>query len=165
MRSNLGSINHLRLTVSDIRRAEGYYTPLLKCLGYELVERDVERLAWAGWSSHGLLQWFILSKSQPELAHLQHNRYAVGFHHLAWNTSSREAVDEFHRELIRLGVEVLDAPAEYDYEPGYYAVFFKDPDGLKLEVMHVPESGSKEYWAAFEKHGVNPPKSTAKCQC
>jgi hypothetical protein len=37
------------------------------------------------------------------------------------------------------GVTVLDAPAEYDYEPGYYAVFFTDPDGMKLEFLHVPE--------------------------
>lgn len=33
---------------------------------------------------------------------------------------------------------MLDAPAEYGYEPGYYAVFFSDPDGLKLELVHVP---------------------------
>jgi len=38
----------------------------------------------------------------------------------------------------RIGATILDAPAEYDYTPGYYAVFFADPDGLKLEVVHEP---------------------------
>ena len=33
---------------------------------------------------------------------------------------------------------ILDAPAHYDYTPGYYAVFFADPDGLKLEVVYEP---------------------------
>jgi hypothetical protein len=29
-------------------------------------------------------------------------------------------------------------PQEYTYSPGYYAVFFYDPDGLKLEIVHTP---------------------------
>jgi catechol 2,3-dioxygenase-like lactoylglutathione lyase family enzyme len=60
-------------------------------------------------------------------------------HHFAWNADSREEVDRFHKLLLERGVEVLDPPAEYDYEPGYYAVFFSDPDALKLELVHVPD--------------------------
>ena len=30
-------------------------------------------------------------------------------------------------------------PAEYGYTPGYYAVFFADPDGIKLEVVFEPQ--------------------------
>jgi glyoxylase I family protein len=41
-----GSMNHLRLTVGDIPRAEAFYDPLLRFMGYELVEKDEERLAW-----------------------------------------------------------------------------------------------------------------------
>jgi len=38
-----------------------------------------------------------------------------------------------------MGIAILDAPAEYpEYAPGYYAVFFADPDGLKLEFVHTP---------------------------
>ena len=48
------------------------------------------------------------------------------------------AVDRVHELLVELGADVLDAPAEYDYGPGNYAVFFRDPDGFKLEVVHVP---------------------------
>jgi catechol 2,3-dioxygenase-like lactoylglutathione lyase family enzyme len=36
------------------------------------------------------------------------------------------------------GGSILDAPREYDYVPGYYAVFFADPDGIKLEFVHIP---------------------------
>jgi catechol 2,3-dioxygenase-like lactoylglutathione lyase family enzyme len=36
------------------------------------------------------------------------------------------------------GADILDPPAEYDYDPGYYAVFARDPDGLKIEVVRIP---------------------------
>ena len=36
------------------------------------------------------------------------------------------------------GAELESEPQEYTYEPGYYAVFFYDPDGMKLEIVHVP---------------------------
>jgi glyoxylase I family protein len=40
---------------------------------------------------------------------------------------------------VEAGIPILDPPAEYDYTPGYYAVFFADPDGLKLEVVFEPQ--------------------------
>ncbi len=41
--------------------------------------------------------------------------------------------------MVREGITVLDPPAEYpEYGPQYYAVFFADPDGMKLEVVHEP---------------------------
>ena len=47
-------------------------------------------------------------------------------------------VDERAEWLVREGVEIESPPREYAYSPGYYAVFFYDPDGLKLEILHVP---------------------------
>jgi catechol 2,3-dioxygenase-like lactoylglutathione lyase family enzyme len=44
-------------------------------------------------------------------------------------------------EVLRQnGAAILDAPAEYPYFPGYYAVYFTDPDGLKLEFVFWPQS-------------------------
>lgn len=39
---------------------------------------------------------------------------------------------------LRTHISHADAPQEYDYTPGYYAVFFADPDGMKLEVVYEP---------------------------
>jgi glyoxylase I family protein len=47
-------------------------------------------------------------------------------------------VDERARWLRERGFEVESGPQEYDYTPGYYAVFFYDPDGIKLELLHRP---------------------------
>jgi glyoxylase I family protein len=67
-----------------------------------------------------------------------YDRYAVGVHHVAFKAPSREAVDERYEWLKRQGAEIESPPREYDYVPGYYAVFFYDPDGIKLEIVHKP---------------------------
>jgi catechol 2,3-dioxygenase-like lactoylglutathione lyase family enzyme len=42
--------------------------------------------------------------------------------------------------LNEIGARVLDPPAEYPYAPGYYAIYFTDPDGLKFEFAYVPRT-------------------------
>jgi catechol 2,3-dioxygenase-like lactoylglutathione lyase family enzyme len=142
----LGSMSHVRFTVTDIPRAERFYGAILGFMGYRLVEKSATRLAWAGWAATGNLQWVIVSAADPASLNKRHDRYSPGLHHFAWNADSREQVDRFHELLKEIGATVLDAPALYDYEPGYYAVFFSDPDGLKLELVFVPRRGSEMYW-------------------
>jgi catechol 2,3-dioxygenase-like lactoylglutathione lyase family enzyme len=59
-------------------------------------------------------------------------------HHLALEAGSRAVVDERADWLRGQGAEIESGPEEYSYVPGYYAVFFYDPDGIKLEIVHVP---------------------------
>jgi glyoxylase I family protein len=134
----IGSINHLRLTVTDIQQAERFYRPLMRFMEYELCDREENRLAWAKWSSLGVF-WLILTRARQDTKPARHDLLSPGFHHLAWNADSRDQVDRLYRLLVENGATVLDAPTEYDYEPGYYAVFFTDPDGMKLEFVHIPE--------------------------
>ena len=54
------------------------------------------------------------------------------------STRIGEIVDERAAWLRDRGATLESEPREYEYSPGYYAVFFFDPDGLKLEVVHVP---------------------------
>ncbi len=49
---------------------------------------------------------------------------------------SREVVDAVGNWVGEIGASLETAPREYDYAPGYYAVFLHDPDGLKVEVVH-----------------------------
>jgi len=67
-----------------------------------------------------------------------YDRYSVGLHHLAFEAESREAVDERLAWARAQGLEIENEPQEWPYVPGYYAGFFHDPDGIKLEVVHVP---------------------------
>jgi catechol 2,3-dioxygenase-like lactoylglutathione lyase family enzyme len=75
-----------------------------------------------------------LSEAHPT----PYDRYAVGIHHLAFVAQSREQVDERAAWLRERDAEIESGPQEYEYTPGYYAVFFYDPDGIKLEIVHRP---------------------------
>lgn len=79
-----------------------------------------------------------ITVADPDSPNKFHDRYSPGFHHLAFNADSRERVDSLYKLVQEIGATVLDPPAEYQYSPGYYAVFFADPDGLKLELVHMP---------------------------
>src|SRR5262249_24206155 len=67
----------------------------------------------------------------------RHDQCAPGLHHLAFEAESREDVDGLYLLLRELNVEILDSPGVY-YPAGDYAVFFADPDRLKLELAHTP---------------------------
>ena len=71
-----------------------------------------------------------------------YDRYEPGPHHLAFNAESPEIVREIHAAMLTVDATVLDPPTDYSgqggYSKGYYAAFFADPDGLKLEVVHLP---------------------------
>ena len=137
----LGSMNHLGITVSDLAGAtERFYAPVLGFLGYQLVEDQPEMSLWlapGGWSIN-------LWQAREGLDGRRPDRYAPGFHHFAFNAESREDIDRCYTLLRREGIEVLDPPAEYDYLPGYYALFFADPDGLKYELVHIPPEALAE---------------------
>jgi|SRR5918997_705760 catechol 2,3-dioxygenase-like lactoylglutathione lyase family enzyme len=132
-------MNHIRFTASDIPRAECFYDPLLRFMGYELVERDERRLVWrAPWPA-GNLQAIVPSFAAQSSRHRRHDRYSPGLHPFAFNTESREEMDRFYDLLAKRDVEILGSPAAYDYQPGYCAVYFIDPNDLKLELVHVPD--------------------------
>jgi glyoxylase I family protein len=130
-------IHHVDLVVSSIERSLPFYRELLAPLGFTRVgEVEGER---------GETIWYIggrgtsvgLREAQSESGEV--DRYAVGLHHLALEVESRAVVDERAAWLRQRGAELESEPREYDYIPGYYAVFFYDPDGLKLELVHIPE--------------------------
>src|SRR5581483_5808617 len=66
------------------------------------------------------------------------DRYRVGVHHIAFEAPSRYEGDERTEWLRARGTEIESGPEEYSYIPSHYAVFFYDPDGIKLEIVHVP---------------------------
>jgi glyoxylase I family protein len=79
-----------------------------------------------------------LRRAQSDAHPLPYERYAVGLHHLAFAADSRAIVDERAAWLREQGATIESGPQEYQYTPGYYAVFFYDPDAIKLEIVHKP---------------------------
>ena len=77
-----------------------------------------------------------LREAQSDAHAVPYDRYAIGLHHLAFSASSRSVVDERAQWLRDERAQIESGPEEYGYTPGYYAVFFYDPDGIKLEIVH-----------------------------
>ena len=132
-----GFVNHLRLSVRDIFASGRFYDPLMRCLGFKSEPRDDGGRAWGTADATGRMQWLILTPAAPEHAGARHTDLAPGLHHVAFNARDRAHVDEVHEVLLRRAAEIIEAPSEYDDEPDCYAVFFRDPDGFKLEVLHA----------------------------
>ncbi len=130
----LGSMNHLTLTVSNLVKSEQFYDKILEFMGYQQVEKNNEFIMWWLKDAGAIL----ISAANPDSPNKVHDRYSPGLHHFAFNANSREEVNNFYNLLLEMEATILDPPAEYDYSPGYYAVFFTDPDGIKLELVHMP---------------------------
>jgi catechol 2,3-dioxygenase-like lactoylglutathione lyase family enzyme len=129
--------HHVDLAVTDPERSLAFYRDLL---GFTdegpIVGERGERVVYL--SRPGVSFYLGIRGRQSDAHPVPYERYAVGVHHLAFAVDSREAVDERHGWLVENGVEIESEPREYDYSPGYYAVFFYDPDGIKVEILHSP---------------------------
>jgi catechol 2,3-dioxygenase-like lactoylglutathione lyase family enzyme len=129
-------VHHVDLVVSSIERSLPFYSQLLGPLGYHSVGEVVGERGETIWYLSGPGTAIGLRQAQSESE--PYDRYRIGLHHLAFEADSRNEVDERAAWLRTQDVELESEPQEYTYIPGYYAVFFYDPDGLKLEIVHVP---------------------------
>ena len=122
-------IDHLVLSVGDLARSKAFYGKVLGFLGFKLTH---DGGIFAGWSNGKTLFWIAQADAQGRTR--KHRKGDIGFHHYAFELSSRKDVDALGAFLVEHGLTVVDPPGEY-YEPSYYAVYFTDPDGMKLEGM------------------------------
>ena len=132
-----GGVHHVDLVVSSIERSLPFYRDLLGPLGWHGIgEVEGER---------GETIWYLSGRGtsiglrEAQSGGAAADRYAVGMHHLAIEVWGRSVVDERADWLRASGAELESEPQEYGYLPGYYAVFFYDPDGIKLEILYVPD--------------------------
>ncbi len=129
-------VHHFDLVVSSLDRSLQFYRGLLEPLGYtragDIVGERGERVVYLGGA--GVVPLSLREAQTPG----DYDRYRVGIHHVAFEAPSREIVDERLRWARGQRAKIENDPKEYGYMPGYYAGFFYDPDGIKLEIVHVP---------------------------
>jgi catechol 2,3-dioxygenase-like lactoylglutathione lyase family enzyme len=126
------------LNVNRYDEARRFYGWPLPKVGYPnqtaFAEDAPER--GSGWYNDAGSFW--VQEAEARVHTEQFHRHRVGLCEIAFAAESRRQVDELAAAIEPHGGKVTDAPRQYDYLPGYYAVFFTDPDGLKLEVVHAP---------------------------
>jgi len=134
-------IDHIQITVKDMSVAIPFYDKLLPLLGFSLQHKGSAVI-----KEH---EFHVVEYKQPQLAfaitsprrafaeETINRRKPGALHHLAFKAESRAEVDRLHVELKKIGATIVSPPREYpEYTPpGYYAVFFKDPEGIKYEIV------------------------------
>jgi catechol 2,3-dioxygenase-like lactoylglutathione lyase family enzyme len=125
-------IDHLSIRVSDYQKSKSFYTKLFTFLGFELSDEYEDSIGW----TNGKTRFWISPADDQGRKH-KYRIGDIGFHHYAFQLRSRKDVDALQTFLQETGATIVDPAAEY-YDD-YYAVFFLDPDGLKLEGMKYGE--------------------------
>lgn len=131
------SVYHLQLNVADAAVSAPFYRELL---GYFEYRATMEAPGLLG-MSNGTTDFWIVQTGGGRAGRRFH-RQDPGLNNVALRVGRRDDVDVFTREFLggRGIVPLYGGPREYpEYRPGYYAVFFEDPDRVKLEVVHIPE--------------------------
>jgi glyoxylase I family protein len=136
-----GSICHIALTVDDLERSTAFYDKVFEFIGFKRVEvpestQQAMKTRLKAWVGPGYS--INIRPSKGEFADKLRNRSGPELNHIAFTAENRSDVEKMHGLLKEIGATVLDPPAEYPYAPGYFAVYFTDPNGLKFEFAYVP---------------------------
>ena len=138
-------LDHLYLSVTDLGRSEGFYDPVMRFLGFRKGDRPIAgephvhyfnralQLSLRPASSGSANRAAVADPAAQEPA--GHDAYSPGLHHICFQVAAPAEIDAAARGLGELGV-VCSQPALYpEYSPDYYAIFFEDPDGIRLELV------------------------------
>jgi catechol 2,3-dioxygenase-like lactoylglutathione lyase family enzyme len=122
-------VDHLVPSVGELARSKAFYQKVHGFLGFQLKYDDADM---AGWSNGQTLFWIAAADARGRKR--EYRKGDIGFHHDAFELSSRKDVDALGAFPAENRTSVIDPPGEY-YGEEYYAVYFADPDGMKLEGM------------------------------
>lgn len=128
-------IDHVFVAVRDLERSSEFYDRVMPILGFRKGEGEM------GGAPHvfyyGRHTVYALRPARDGTP--DHDPYAPGLHHLCFRVVDEEAVDRAAGELAEAGVDAMKPRYYPEYGPDYYATFFEDPDGIRLEVMNFRE--------------------------
>ncbi|UYN93789.1 MAG: VOC family protein [Enhydrobacter sp.] len=141
VQSRVAGIDHISIRVSDYEKSKAFYHKLFTFLGFEISDDYGSTIGW----TNGRTRYWIAEAEGRKKYRLGD----VGLHHYAFQLRSRRDVDALQAFLEKEKVRIVDPADEY-YED-YYAVFFLDPDGIKLEGMKYGERTARKKRKSMKK--------------
>ncbi len=121
-------VDHIVIRVGNFDRSKIFYDRLLGFLGFEVIESFSDTI---GWRNGRTALWITPAEDAAKTRRPREGD--VGLHHYGFELRDRADVDALQAFLTANEIDIVDPAAEY-YED-YYAVYFLDPDGIKLEGM------------------------------
>lgn len=133
----INGIAHIQLSVVEFDKCRDFYKRLLPALGM-VVQYDEPGVFYCIGGRTGLL----ITPCADEFKHQRFDQRRPGLHHLCFRARERADVDQVHGLLLELGAAVVHPPQDGPWAKGYYSVLFEDPDGVRIEINHVPGRGN-----------------------
>lgn len=133
-------VDHIQITVQDFEASEKFYDKLLPILGFDLSKKGKGRVEANDFDVVEYVHDNIvigINSPRKELKDVQvHRRRPGSLHHLAFRAESEAQIDELYPLILEIGADIVEPPKFYpQHGSHYYALFFKDPNGIKLEIM------------------------------
>jgi catechol 2,3-dioxygenase-like lactoylglutathione lyase family enzyme len=153
MSVELNGIAHIQLTVNDPQRCLPFWEKLCHFFGMQTLIKGDDVVYCIG-SRTGIL----VRGAPPETRGVAFDQDRAGLHHFCFRARRREDVDAIHRFLVdELRAHIVHPPEDgSQFAPGYYSVLFEDPDGIRVEVNHVPGKGHFDAGGRLGAGGAGP---------
>ena len=127
----VSAVDHIYVTVADLRRSTAFYDPVMKLLGFRKGTKPIAGEPHVHYFNRVTQYTLRPAKRSGK----PHDPYGPGLHHICFRLDSRAQVDAAAHALRDLGVEISEPGIYPEYAPDYYAAFFTDPDGIRLELV------------------------------
>jgi catechol 2,3-dioxygenase-like lactoylglutathione lyase family enzyme len=134
-------IDHIQITVKNLEKAEAFYDAFLPLIGFDLSKKGKGRVEAHDFDVieyvHQNITLGINSPREQFKDETVHRRRPGSLHHLAFRAESPEKINQLFPQIVDAGADIVEPPQYYpQHGEKYYALFFKDPCGIKLEIMH-----------------------------
>ncbi len=135
-------IDHIHMTVTDLDRAERFYDRLLPMLGFDLRHKAKDAVPGHEYEiveyNHVSFSIGIVSPRKEYAMETVGRRKPGALHHLAFRVESSGEVDHLFERVATIPADIVHEPRLYpEYSADYYAFFFKDPEGIELEIVSL----------------------------
>lgn len=126
-----GLIHHIEIYVSNLKNTVNFWSWFLEELGYSEFQKWESGISWRLGETY-----IVFVQAEERFLDVAYHRCQVGLNHLAFHAESRQHVDEVTQKLIDKGIGILYED-KHPYAGGkdYYAVFFENPDRIKVELV------------------------------
>jgi len=123
-------IDHIYVAVSDLRRSELFYDKVMRFLDFRKGTSQVDGEPFIHY--YNLHFQFTLRQAKSATVH---DPLAPGLNHLCLQVQAAADVEAAARGLKALGISITEPRLYPEYAPDYYAIYFSDPDGIRLEIV------------------------------
>lgn len=141
----INGVAHVVFRVNHFEEGVAFYDRLMPFLGLHVIHRSDGFIYYVGGRTA-----LAIRRADPQYAGDVHAETRPGIDHLCFRARSRADVDGLHAFLQELGADIVRAPEEGPWAPGYYSLSFRDPEGIRLELNHVPGEGVLAEGASFD---------------